>query len=109
MITLIEHVENLSKYVPSPRTEILNAILINEFIIDDDTLYCYCVDKMPWGNTLTVLYADGNGKKIEEWSRQIYRKEGCKRIQVFTTRWKAFCRRFKFKPIQVLCEREGID
>jgi hypothetical protein len=99
MKTLIEHVENLSRFVPSTRTEILNVILVNDFIIDEDTLYCYCVDKMPWGTTLTVLYADGDGKKIEEWSRQIYKKNDCDRIQVFTTRWKAFCRRFKFKPV----------
>ena len=109
MISLIEHVENISRFTVEPRTEILQVILANEFIIDDDSLFCYCIDKMPWGTTLTMLQVDGNGKKIEEWVKDIYRKNKCDKIQFFSKRWKAICRKYGFKPISVVCEREGIE
>jgi len=107
MVTLLDHVENLSKYTNDTKDVILQSILYNKFIIDDDSLFAYFIDRLPWGTSLTITWIDGDSKKIKEWIKKIMQENGCTKMYGITTRWKAFQRKYGGKPVGILMEREA--
>ncbi len=107
MVTLIEHVENLSRFTPETREHILQAILYNNIVMDDENMFCYSIARMPWGNEITILYADGDGEKMWEKFKQVCIENDIDKIYCFSRRWKPICKKYNFKPMMVLCEREG--
>ena len=107
MITLIEHVENLSKYTEDSKDIILQSILLNDLIIDDDSLFSYFIETTPWDKTLTIAWIDGDSNKIKEWIKQEMIKHDCKKMRGITTRWKAFQRKYGGRPVGMIMEREA--
>ena len=71
MITLIDHVKNLSKHSNESEDVILQSILLNELIIDEDSLFSYFIETTPWETSLTLAWVDGDSNKIKEWIKQI--------------------------------------
>nr|DAQ62583.1 MAG TPA: hypothetical protein [Caudoviricetes sp.] len=107
MKTLVQHVDALAQHSTDSKDVILQAILGSPFIIDEDSLLCYYVEKYPWANYLTILYESGNGTKIWEWVKKISRENKCEKIYCITQRPKGVCRKYGFRQSGVLCEREG--
>ena len=107
MKTLIDHVENLSKHSTEPKEVILQSILLNELIIDDDSLFSYFIETTPWEKSLTVAWIDGDSKKIKEWVKKAMQENGCKKMRGITLRWKAFQRKYGVKPVGMIMEREA--
>lgn len=107
LITLLEHIDNLSKYVTDNKDETLQAILENNKIMDDDSLLVYFIETSSIGNTMMIMYTDGDGKKIWKWIQDVSIQNNCKRLYCITQRHQSICRKYKFKPVGVLCEREG--
>jgi len=107
MKTLIDHVENLSKFTEDKPEVILQSILLNDLIIDEDTLLAYFIDRVPWETSVMVTWADGDSKKIIRWLRDICKRNGCTKMKGITQRCKAFERKYGAKPIGVLMEREA--
>ena len=106
MITLIEHVESLSKHCDDRPDVILWSILRNHIVMDEDTLLAYSVETYPSGKELNVMWGDGNGNKLDEWANKIAKENDCVKIYVTTKRWKPFARRFHAKPVGMILERE---
>lgn len=107
MKTLIDHAESLSRYCDETVDEIVALILNSKFIMDDDSLLCYEISENPFGQQMEIYWADGDGKKIWEWVKQVSRENHCVNIYMISRRWKAFCRKYKFSPIGVMCKRDG--
>ena len=107
MITLLDHVENLSKYTTDKPEIILQSIIQNPLIMDDESLLSYFIECNSWGNDMMILQADGNGNSIWEWVKKISKQYRCNKIYFISQRWKPLCRKYKFSPVGVLCEREG--
>jgi hypothetical protein len=107
MKTLIEHVESLSRYCKDRPELILWSILHNERIMDDENLLVYAINPTPYGNEMVLIWGDGNGDTLYEWTKELQNKFNCQLITIMTTRWRAMCRRFKMKPVGVMLEREG--
>ena len=109
MLTIIDHVENLSKYTTDNKDQILQSILNNRYIIDDDSLLSYSIENNPWGNTMLIMWTDGDGKKIWKWIQDVSKEHDCVKLYCITQRHNPICRKYKFRPIGVLCEREGFN
>jgi len=104
MVTLLDHVDNLSRHTTDTKKEILQSILRSPFIIDEDTLMGYYISYDPWGISITVAWMDGDGKKIKKWIEQVCDKYKCTKIYGISTRWKAIARKYKCKPVGMLLE-----
>jgi len=61
MKTLNDHVNNLSKFTVNTKEEILQSILGSRYIMDDDSLLSYSIETNPWGNTMLIMWTDGDG------------------------------------------------
>lgn len=107
MVSLIEHVERLVKHCVNTKEEILESILNNEYIMDEDSLLCYSIDKTCSGNYMMIMWESGDGDKMWQWIQDLSREHQCKKIYFISQRWKPLCRKYKFRPVGVLCEREG--
>ena len=107
MVTLEQHIETLAKYSVFSKEEILDDINKNKHIIDEDSLLCYSVFNTCRGNYMVILFESGNGEKIDEWANNIAKENKCISIFGLTKRWRAFGRKYKFKPVGVLMSREG--
>ena len=105
MKTLIDHVENLSKYSTEPKDVILQSILLNDLIIDDDSLFSYFIETTPWGKSLTLAWVEGDSKKIKEWIKKAMKENGCTKMRGITLRWKAFQRKYGGRPVGMIMER----
>ena len=107
MITLLEHVERLKKWTTDTEVEILQSVLLNKFIIDEDTLLCYFVEVSPWETTVMITWMDGDGDKLKQWINQVMKDNNCTKMYGITKRWKAIQRKFGARPVGMLMEREA--
>lgn len=108
MITLDEHVENLSKYCTDCKSKevIKRQILMNPYIMDETSLMSYFVNENIDGNSLMILHADGDGTTIWKWMHEVAKENKCNIIQCLTNRAKALERKWGFKPIATYMELE---
>lgn len=107
MITLIDHVKRLKKWTTDTEETILQSILLNKFIIDDDSLFCYYIETTPWEKSMTLTWVDGDGDKIKKWIEQIMKENNCTKMYGITKRWKSFIRKYGGRPVGMLVEREA--
>ena len=104
MLTLIDHVDKLSKHTVDTKEVILQSILMNPFIIDEDTLMGYYISYDPWGISMTITWMNGDSNKIQEWIRRTCDKYKCTKIYGISQRWKALQRKYGARPIGMLME-----
>lgn len=108
MITLREHIQNLSKHVVYNEKEILQFLLTENIIVmDEDSLLGYWIYDTPDGKGIFAGWTDGNGDKIWKWVWDIARKNNCVAIYGITRRWKAFKRKYGMLPIKD-CGNKGM-
>lgn len=105
MVTLVQHAESLARYCDETVDEIVALILDRDFIMDDDSLFCYSIERNCFGNQLVIEWEDGDGEKMWEWIKKIATDNHCLNIFFVSRRWKALCRKYKFYPIGVVCKR----
>lgn len=108
MKTLIDHAVSLSRYCDETVGEIVSLIVNSKFIIDEDSLLCYSVERNCFGNQLVIEWEDGNGEKMWEWIKDIATRNHCLNIIFISRRWKALCRRYKCHPVGVVCKRRWV-
>ena len=108
MVTLLQHVENLSKHCEDSPDLILWSILNNDRKMDDDSLLVYAINATPFGNEIVLIWGSGNGDKLYEWTKELQTEHNIQTVTIMTTRWKGMCRRFKMKPVGVMLERRGL-
>ena len=105
MKTLLDHVKILSKKCHYAEDQVLRSILRNDFIIDDDSLLCYSINKGEVGEIM-MMWGEGDGEKIIRWAKSLAKENDCEKLCCISNRWEALCRKFKFRPTGVLCEME---
>lgn len=111
MVTFLQHVKNLTRFTDDTEEEIIISILHNLYMIDDNSLFSFCLEDNDFGRWMTVMWIDGNGDTIHRWLYEQKEKYKVDKIFFVSNRWKAMgrkCKDLKIKPLGVLCELEVI-
>ena len=106
MISIEQHVAMLAKHCTCSPKEIEDCIWKNRLVMDTDSLLSYSLKEQSNGMAMTVLFASGDGPKIEGWMLEEANKFNCKSIYCVTQRPRAMGKKYKFKPVGTLMERE---
>lgn len=110
MTTLFQHVENLKRFTDDTEEEIMCSILHSNFVMDDNSLLSFSIEKNIFGTWMSGLWMDGDGHTIYRWIKEAKEKYKVDKIYFVSNRWKAMDRKYKelkIKPIGVLCEVGG--
>lgn len=101
MITLYEHIQNLSANTSHDKEYVLKSLLCDKMIkMDEDSLLGYSFEELPEGKIIFAGWTDGEGKKIWDWVENIARENNCVAIYGISLRWKAFCRKYGMSPVR---------
>ena len=105
-MTLEEHIDRLAKYCSDDKEEIRKCIQDNFHWEDTNNFLCWSFREQSNGLCLYVLFASGEGKRLQEVIQAIAKGNDCKKIYFITQRPKAFERKYGFKPLGTLMEME---
>lgn len=103
--------ENLKRFTEDTEEEILCSILHNNLVMDENSLFSFCIEDNIFGRWMTVMWIDGDGDTIHEWLYEQRKAFNVDKVFFVSNRWKAIgrkCKDFKIKPLGVLCELEVI-
>ena len=100
MVSLLEHIQSLSKKTKYTEHEVFQCLLMENIIVmDEDSLLGFSIEETSEGRAFISRWTDGDGSKIWRWMEDKARENKCVVMYGASPRWKAICRKYKMQPV----------